>query len=361
MSQPPSWSAQAGYAPPPTMTVRRIFKIFLYFVGVFLAEFGLLGAALSIPGSTNRTGDIAFFVGIAALIASLIYFFRTRFKARCLPWLQYLWWIVGVTIGGILAIALEFAIVPNLNGKSQSVSSAILVGIILFYGIALIVIAHLQPSLRHQVGESVRRILNTTPGKQMIVADLVACLQNEYKYSDAILYQYVGDLDDVEQMAIPGTSTRLCRIKGTQEAIAFPQVYSITTYDLRQNVARALQFLNEENVDIGLFLLSKGFEDTLKAYLVAANTKGILSTIPGNKSPEKLSLAEMVSCVKNNGIITNDAVLSLLRQGRNDRAHGGMPSLAERQVLMKSVPYIAGMYIDYIKLLDDLTHSLHVV
>ena len=203
MSQPPSWSAQAGYAPPPTTTVCRIFKIFLYFVGVFLAEFGLLGTPLSLPGATNRTGDIAFFVGIAALIASLIYFFRTRFKARCLPWLQYLWWIVGATIGGSLAIALEFAIVPNLNGKSPSVPYAILSSIIFFYGITLIVIAHLRPSLRYQVGESVRRILNSAPGKQMIVADLVACLQNEYKYADTILYQDIGGMDDVEQMAIP--------------------------------------------------------------------------------------------------------------------------------------------------------------
>ena len=31
--------------------------------------------------------------------------------------------------------------------------------------------------------------------------------------------------------------------------------------------------------------------------------------------------------------------------------------LNKRQLLMKNVQYIAGLYIDYIKLLDDLTHN----
>jgi hypothetical protein len=260
-----------------------------------------------------------------------------------------------------MMIALEFAIVPTLNGKPQSIWSAIFAGTILLYGLALIAIAHLKPSLRYQVNESTQKILKATPGKQMVTSDLVALLQTEYQCPDALLYHYLGELDGVEQMVIPGTSTTLCRIKGTQEAIAFPQVYSIRTYDLRQNIARALQFLNEENVDIGLFHLSRAFEHTLKIYLIAANAKGIVLNTPGNKKPEALALPEMIKCVKNNGIITNEAVLALLRQVRNDRAHGTMPSLAERQLLMKSVPHIAGLYLDYIKLLDDLTYNLHMI
>ncbi len=350
-----------SYILPSTTTVRRIFRVFLYFMGAFLAEFGLLGAAVSLPGSSDQAVYIALVIGIVALIGSLIYFFQGRFKTRCLPWLQYLWWILGATIGWIMAIVLEYAIDPTLNGKQHSVSSTIFAGTILIYGIALIVIAQLQPSLHYQINESVRRSLKAIPGRQMIVSDLVASLQKEYKCSDAILYRYIGELDDLEQMIIPETSTPLCRIKGAQEAIAFPHVYSIITYDLRQDVARALQFLNEENVDIGLFLLSKAFEDTLKAYLIKTNAKGIPLAIPGNKKPEKLSLPEMISCLKNSGTIINDAELSLLRQVRNNRAHGTMPSLAEKQLLMKSVPFIAGLYIDNIKLLDDLTNSLDVV
>ena len=66
----------------------------------------------------------------------------------------------------------------------------------------------------------------------------------------------------------------------------------------------------------------------------------------------------MIDCAKDNGIITDHATFHYLRQARNDRAHGTMPSSAERKVLMKHVQYIAGLYIDYIKILDDLSQSL---
>jgi hypothetical protein len=127
---------------------------------------------------------------------------------------------------------------------------------------------------------------------------------------------------------------------------------------LREKVERALPLLTEDFVDLGLFLLSKEFEATLKSYLITAHAKGKLSITPGGKSPDRLSLAEMISCIRSNGIVTDDAVLSYLRQSRNDRAHGTMPSLAERKVFLNNVQHIAGLYIDYIKLFDDLTHNL---
>ena len=43
---------------------------------------------------------------------------------------------------------------------------------------------------------------------------------------------------------------------------------------------------------------------------------------------------------------------------RNDRAHGGTPSFAEKRLLMINIQYLANLYIDYIKLFDDFTRSL---
>ncbi len=40
------------------------------------------------------------------------------------------------------------------------------------------------------------------------------------------------------------------------------------------------------------------------------------------------------------------------------RAHGIMPSLSERQLLMKNVQFIAGFSINYTKFIDDITHNL---
>jgi hypothetical protein len=148
---------------------------------------------------------------------------------------------------------------------------------------------------------------------------------------------------------------KLCRIKETQGAQLFQRAQDIVNAALRENVTAALSDLTEERVDIGLFRLGREFETTLKTYLMAAYAKGELKKgTPGNKSPDQLKLVDMISCLKNNGIVTDDAVLSYLRQQRNDRAHGGTPTLIERRVLMNNIEHLASLYIDYIKLLDDL-------
>src|SRR5260221_418247 len=231
------------------MSIRRTFKVLLYLVGVFFAAFGILGVIATILGAVgdnSRPGYFILFFEAIAIIVSMLFFFRRRYKAPCLRWSQYLWWILGATGGAIMALALGIAIISS----NSILSSMILSLITLLYGVALAYIAYLKPSLRQQVGESIQRILKAVPGKQMIVADLVTRLQSYYKCSDTALYQYIGDLKDIEQMAIPGTSIKVCRMKGTKEELAFPQVHNITTYSLRQSVARALPFLNEENVDI---------------------------------------------------------------------------------------------------------------
>jgi len=349
----PLWEYSAS---PPRMGKRRVFKVVLYLVGIFVAESSLLGISFTVFGTaTSRFNCITTLIVFSTLGGSLIYFFRTQYKARCLPWVQYLWWILGATIGAVMAVILEAAFVPNPNDKQFP--TAIFGCIVLLYSVALTGIAHLKPSLHQQINESVREILKAMPGKQLSLTELAARLQKEYGHSDTILYQHIGALNYIEQIDMPGTNIRICRIKGTKTTLAFPQVAGIATYDLRQKIARTLPFLNEENVDIGLFLLSKEFEASIKTYLLTANAKGKIQ-IPVKEPPDRWKLAQMIDWVRNNGIITDYAVLNYLRQTRNDRAHGEMPSLTEKRILMMGVQYLADLYIDYIKLLDDLTSSL---
>jgi hypothetical protein len=75
-----------------------------------------------------------------------------------------------------------------------------------------------------------------------------------------------------------------------------------------------------------------------------------------SKEPIKWKLINMVDCAKENGLITDLGITYLLRQERNNRAHGSRPSLVERRVLLNSAQYIAGMYIDYILLEEYLNH-----
>jgi len=91
-----------------------------------------------------------------------------------------------------------------------------------------------------------------------------------------------------------------------------------------------------------------------------AVAKGKMS-LPVTKPPEEWMLNAMIDWItseKNKKIITDKAVLNYLRQIRNNRAHGGVPSIEERHMLMIGVQYLAGLYIDYIELLDDLTQDL---
>jgi len=216
-----------------------------------------------------------------------------------------------------------------------------------------------KKTLREQVDYSVKNILEVTPAKQITIAELIERLQDEFPdRPKATLYQYTSKLDYLEKVVIPGSRTQLYRLKGAKDKLSFPQVEEIADDSLCKKIKRATLFLTEEDVDVGLFLLSKEFESTLKTYLIEANKKKKIKMLPQGKSPDRWRLAGMVDCAKNNEIITDSAVLHFLRQERNNRAHGSMPSFEERKILMTSVQYIAGMYIDYIKLLNDLTNSL---
>ncbi len=208
------------------------------------------------------------------------------------------------------------------------------------------------PTLRQKVGEAVRIALEKAPGKQIGLAELIASLLKQYDCPKHTLYQYVAHLDFVERLSVPDSKIKLCRMKGSPDALSLTQVKTIATDVLRQNIERALSFFNEENVDIGMFLLSKEFEAVLKKYLLAANGKAVLP-FPIGVPSHKWKLVDMVGWARENEIITDLAVFHYLRQERNDRAHGTMPTIEERRLLMSSGQYLAGLYIGYIKLLDD--------
>ncbi len=142
------------------MRRRGIFRLLLYLVGIVTAECSLLAISFSIFGptfstETSRFNCVVTFIAFGTLGGSLIYFFRMRLNTRCLPWLQYLWWILGATIGAFLAFVFEAAIVSNPNDKQ--LPPTVFGCIILLYSISLAVIAHLKPSLHQQIRTCVKR------------------------------------------------------------------------------------------------------------------------------------------------------------------------------------------------------------
>ena len=211
-------------------------------------------------------------------------------------------------------------------------------------------------TLREQVCNATYRILDAEPRKEMPHAQLIARLQQEFQCPRPTLYSYVAKLDFVTRFAEPGSTTKICRLKGNHDQESLRRVaQEIGNADLKENVERAVDYLTEDSVDIGLFLLGKEFESTLKKYLKAAAANGNVSV---SRDPEKMKLVDLVSCAKQNGLIQAEGEFQYLRHQRNDRAHEPAPSLAERQAMLDSAPHFASMYISYIKLLDQLHRRL---
>lgn len=212
-------------------------------------------------------------------------------------------------------------------------------------------------TLRENIDSIAREVLESAPNQQVSLAELVERIQRKYDCHKHTAYQYISKLDYIERFDIAGSGVRMCKIKDNLSKLEFPKVQEIHSIELRSNVERALLYLNEEGVDIGLFLLSKEFEVTLKNYLVIAESNGKLAKTPG-PDVSKWKLNNMIGCLVSNKIITDDSITHFLRQERNHRAHGEMPSLAERHILMRNAPSVASMYVDYIKFFDDLSNNL---
>lgn len=210
-------------------------------------------------------------------------------------------------------------------------------------------------TLGEKISERIKEIINASPDKQILLSELVKRLRKEFKFNNRPEpYGYVQRAEFVEVFELPNQRQKVCRIK-VSENLQFPQIDKISNIELKDKVKRAIGFLNLENVDIGLFLLSKEFESTLLMYLLQAEKYGKIT----NPTPGKWkSLDEMINFISKEGLVTDKATLHYLRQKRNDRAHGTMPSIEERQLMMNNLQVVTNLYIDYIKFFDDRTNAL---
>jgi len=205
----------------PRTTGRIVLKITLYFVGFLIAEFGLLGGVFVVAGSSVPVGCSVFSVDILVVVGSIFIFFRKRYYIHCLSRLEYLWWVSGTSVAFFMTLVLVFGVAnPNTN----RVTSAIVSSFFLFYGISLMWIAHRKPPLAQQINESVYRILQATPGKQIAISDLFARLQKEYKHLNMPLNQYLDTLDYIEPIRIPGIPAIVCRMKPPKQTAPAPQM-----------------------------------------------------------------------------------------------------------------------------------------
>lgn len=205
-----------------------------------------------------------------------------------------------------------------------------------------------KATISEQFAENIRTILLEVPGQELAINTLVDQLMKLYGYKRPLVYAYINRMPFIEKYTIPGSRTIVCKIKGRKN-FTFSQVEEINDKNIRAEIQRAIQNLTLDNVDIGLFLLGRQFEVVIKRALIKGSQKGIISLGAGlNVEPSRWKLVQMVDSAKQCGLISDLGVANLLRQERNERAHGEPPSLEEREALMNSIQYLAGLYIDYI-------------
>lgn len=215
-------------------------------------------------------------------------------------------------------------------------------------------------TMEHKLRQSTIEFLRSQPAKEATLQELIRHLGNLYNRPYQTVYTYIGRMAKeglVERVAEDGT--RKVRLKSRFNAGSFHAISKIQSLNRRDRVTRAMEYLNPEEVDIGLFQLGKTFESTLKAYLKLALTRGKITCT--NLSLTKLDewkLATMIECVWSAHIITDKSTFSFLRQERNERAHGEMPSSEELNVIWQGVEQLAGMYVQAIQLFDNLIYQL---
>lgn len=168
-------------------------------------------------------------------------------------------------------------------------------------------------------------------------------------------YHYLSEMESIRKSYVDSIVVcKLVEANNENVALHFPQIDATTDTELRDNLKRAVSNLNIDNVDLGLFQLGKIFENELRSFLTLAKTKNAFPV--SNKDLGRL--VDMIDCVETNKVTTQKYHLTLLREHRNERAHGNIPNLAERQKLMQYAPFLGDLYIDYIILFNDKRQKL---
>src|SRR5947209_4369120 len=102
-------------SPHPRFPGFRIFRSIVYFIGVFIAAFGLIGTINALFPDSPRFEGLAIFFGLGLLVGGIVIFFLLLRRAPQLRQQYYMVGIVGTIVGALMAFALATAL--DANGK----------------------------------------------------------------------------------------------------------------------------------------------------------------------------------------------------------------------------------------------------
>lgn len=209
--------------------------------------------------------------------------------------------------------------------------------------------------IRDSVRNEVRDFLLEQPENSAPLSVIASHVMKKTGCIKPTFYQYLSEMENIRKSY--SNAVIICKLiepNKIAEPLLFPQIDPIADIELQDNLKRAIKNLNIDNVDLGLFQLGKILENELRSFLTLAKAKNAFQI--SNKDLGRL--VDMIDCIERNGIITQKHHLTLLREHRNERAHGDIPNLIERKKLMQYAPFLGDLYINYIVLLNTKTQNL---
>ena len=210
--------------------------------------------------------------------------------------------------------------------------------------------------LRDKIQNEIISILQANPNKPLTKGDLYFQVRKEVDCLRPTFYAYLSDMKDIKQYTENGKSYCLFEYQEQQTSVDIDSALLATCSDseLLNRLKRAINKLNIDEVDLGLFELGRIFENELKDYLVIAKQHSVIQVY--RKDLEKL--VHMIDCVVRESVVSKGYYLHILREERNERAHGKIPNLDERKTILNKAHYVAELYIQNIIFFNDQKNKI---
>jgi hypothetical protein len=222
--------------------------------------------------------------------------------------------------------------------------------------------APIRRTKRETIQDAIVSYLERQPNARALVADVAKhLLRMGLCQSKPTFYHALARLEQVGKE--PSDTGTYCYLKRppmpapqVETPFQFAHITAVKDQVLREQIERAVRLLTADNVDVGLFQLGKLFEAELKAFLECARDQGAFAVTAHDLS----KLVFMIECVDRNQVTRKKHLLTLLREQRNERAHGEIPGVEERQRLLAHAPFLGELYIEYIALFNTKRLELSV-
>jgi hypothetical protein len=195
------------------------------------------------------------------------------------------------------------------------------------------------------------KLLNAPTGERPLV-EMVKELESELGIGRPNIYAAIDQSEDLEKIAVEKSVFKICRLIG-RSFTNFPQLVELRSREWRGECERAVARLTLEDVDVGLFLLGRLFDQAMRYLLESARDRAKMPVLEGHFK----RLQNRIDWALSNGIFQDGATLNLLKNERNQRGHQP-PTTEERRAIMKFAPFLAGLYIDYLIMIEKRVQQM---